>query len=45
MIIVMRAILHDRATNPYSGQWLEKKARKHGPKSRAIAHSELMASA
>jgi hypothetical protein len=32
MIIVMRAILHDRATNPYYGQWLEKKARKHGPK-------------
>jgi hypothetical protein len=32
MIIIMRAILHDRATNPYYGHWLGKKARKHAAK-------------
>jgi hypothetical protein len=45
MIIVMRAILHDRATNTYYGHWLGKKARKHAAKRRAIAHNEFMASA
>jgi hypothetical protein len=32
MSIVMRATLHDRATNTYYGQWLGKKARKHAAK-------------
>jgi hypothetical protein len=45
MSLVMRATLHDRATNPSYGQWLGKNARKHATKRGAIAHSALMASA
>jgi hypothetical protein len=43
--IVMRATLHDRATNTPYGQWLGKKARKHRARWEAIAHNELTASA
>jgi hypothetical protein len=44
-IIVMRATLHDHALNPYYGQWLREKAAVCGPKSPAIAHNEVIASA
>ena len=39
MIIIMRATLHDRATNTYYGPWLGKKARN------TAQNNELMASA
>jgi hypothetical protein len=45
MSLVMRATLHDRATNPSYGQWLGKNARKHAAKRGAIAHNGLTASA
>jgi hypothetical protein len=32
MSMIMRATLHDRATNTPYGQWLGKKARKHAAK-------------
>src|SRR5689334_19542484 len=42
---IMRAILHDRAPNTYSGQWTGVKAAVCGSRAPAIAHNELVASA
>jgi hypothetical protein len=44
MIIVMRATLHDHASNTYYGQWLAKNAGKHAAKPGANARNELVAS-
>jgi hypothetical protein len=43
--MIMRAILHDHAPSPYSGQWPEEKAAVCGLESPSIAHHELAASA
>jgi hypothetical protein len=45
MSIIMRATLHDRAPNTYSGQWPGEKPLFPGLESPAIAHHELVASA
>jgi hypothetical protein len=45
MIIIMRATLHQRASNTYYGQWPEAKPLFPGLESPAIARNELIASA
>jgi hypothetical protein len=42
---IMRATLHDHAPNTYYGQWPGGKAAVSGPRTPAIAHDELAASA
>src|SRR5689334_17370565 len=45
MSIIMRATLHDHAPNTYYGQWPAGKAAASGPRTPAIAHDALAASA
>jgi hypothetical protein len=42
---IMRTTLHDHAPNTYSGQWSAEKTAVCGPRTSAIAHNELAASA
>jgi hypothetical protein len=42
---IMRATLHDHAANTYYGQWPEGKAAVCGPRTPAIGHNALAASA
>ena len=45
MIIIMRATLHDHASNTYYGQWPGGKSLFPGLESPAIAHNEVVARA